>query len=92
MSRKRKPNSGDPRKRKPARAALKAADAYACGHCRSTTRGVTVDQHGVNHLHISHDDSCPVLNGAVSDEGDVIRAAVASGGPVVLILGGGWPE
>ncbi|QEU91375.1 hypothetical protein [Streptomyces kanamyceticus] len=87
MSRRRKPNSGDPRKRKPDAVAQRAASAYRCGHCRSRSLGVTVDQYGINHLNIGHDPSCPVLLGTVDDAPDVLRAAAAAEGPLVVVLG-----
>lgn len=87
MSRRRKPNSGDPRKRTPDAAAQKAAQAYSCGHCRSKSLGVTVDQFGINHLNIGHSDTCPVLLGSIDDAPDVLRAAAAAGGPLLVLLG-----
>jgi hypothetical protein len=66
---------------------VKAAAAYECGHCQSSVLGVSVDQHGFNRLHIGHDDSCPVLLGTVDDAPDVMRAAAAAGGPLLILLG-----
>lgn len=71
--------NGKHRRQKPATAAQKLAQSYACGHCRSTVRGVHRDAHGVNHIDVQHDDSCPILRGAVADTGDVMRAATRAG-------------
>ncbi|MFF4907195.1 hypothetical protein ACFY2T_20250 [Streptomyces sp. NPDC001260] len=60
-------------------AARRHAAAYRCGHCHSTA---TATPGGVVAIH--HDDGCPVLGGAVSDLGDTLRAAAASGGVVLL--------
>lgn len=87
MSRARKRNSTDPRKRKPDAVAEKAASSYRCGHCHSESLGVTVDRFGVNHLNIGHSDACPVLLGVVDDAPDVLRAAAAAGGPLLVLLG-----
>ncbi|MFF4356901.1 hypothetical protein [Streptomyces sp. NPDC001604] len=53
---------------------LAVAAAYACGHCNSTTELRTVDSTVRAVVH--HDDSCPVLTGALSSAPDVVRALV----------------
>ncbi|GAA1850064.1 hypothetical protein ACFQZV_07275 [Microbacterium koreense] len=40
--------------------AVDAAKAYQCPDCASSTR-LQVDEHGVTHLHVFHDDTCPWL-------------------------------
>ncbi|WP_409059962.1 hypothetical protein [Streptomyces sp. SYP-A7185] len=48
---------------------------------------MSVDQFGINHLNVGHDPSCPVLRGTVDDAPDVLRAAAAAGGPILIVLG-----
>ncbi|WP_455362003.1 hypothetical protein [Streptomyces sp. SYSU K21746] len=48
---------------------------YTCSHCRSEPPVLHTDDHGITHLHIAHDDTCPVLNGHISAAPDAIRAA-----------------
>lgn len=38
------------------------ARSYKCPDCDST-QSVEVDEHGIHHLHVYHDDTCPRLNG-----------------------------
>ncbi|MEU6388801.1 hypothetical protein [Streptomyces sp. NPDC046939] len=70
---------GRSRTRKPANVSKRLARSYVCGHCRSEVRGVRRDEHGIDHIDIAHDAECPVLRGAVPDEGDVYRAAARAG-------------
>ncbi|TGB13299.1 hypothetical protein [Streptomyces sp. MZ04] len=77
MSRRRA--NGKHRAKRPATAAERLAKAYVCGDCGATSDRVTVDEYGLNHVHVIHADSCPVLSGAVADIGDVFRAATRAG-------------
>ncbi|MEV6833602.1 hypothetical protein AB0N17_03565 [Streptomyces sp. NPDC051133] len=49
------------------------AAAYQCGHCSSETSHTT-DDNGIVHVAVRHDDTCPVLAGALSSTPDVVRA------------------
>lgn len=42
--------------------AVAIAKAYRCPDCDADTR-LEVDEHGLHHLHVLHDDTCPRLNG-----------------------------
>lgn len=42
--------------------AVAVGKAYRCPTCDADTR-LVVDEHGVHHLHVFHDDTCPRLNG-----------------------------
>lgn len=71
--------NGKHRRRKPATAARKLAQAYVCGHCSAEVLGVRRDRCGIDHIDVRHDSECPVLSGAVADTGDVFRAAAHAG-------------
>lgn len=77
MSRRR--GVGSNRRQKPATAARRLALAYQCGSCAADVREVTRDEFGIDHVNVVHDDHCPVLSGAVSDSGDIFRAASRAG-------------
>ena len=68
-----KPNHPRRPRRTPSEIVQALADEYRCGHCHSETRA-TKDENGIHHMWISHDDGCPVLNGAVSPMPDTLRA------------------
>ncbi|MEU8849055.1 hypothetical protein AB0C70_23025 [Streptomyces sp. NPDC048564] len=59
-------------------------DAYICGHCHSRASAARgPDGHG--RALIRHDDTCPVLAGALADLPDTLRAAEATHGMVVAV-------
>lgn len=64
----------------PPKSIKKYARSYRCSHCNS--RVVSVDSpDGQNQfrINITHDASCPVLRGAITDVHDAIRAAISAG-------------
>lgn len=63
----------------PPKAVKDYAKSYKCSHCRSHVAGVFRDARGLYHMSVSHDDTCPVLRGTLTDMHDAIRAAVAAG-------------
>lgn len=60
------------------------ANAYRCGHCHSRTSAARGPD-GVGRALIRHDDTCPVLDGALADLPDTLRAAEATNGMVVTV-------
>jgi hypothetical protein len=62
---------------------MKLADAYRCGHCWSEVGTGRDPVTGMDKVNVSHDDSCPVLLGTLSDVPDTLRAAEAVGALVV---------
>lgn len=52
---------------------------YRCSHCNSQVASVIKTPAGAYQVNVSHDDSCPVLRGTLTDARDVVRAAIASG-------------
>lgn len=50
------------------------AATYQCGHCDSDPPTLNRDSGGVWHIHIGHDDTCPVLAGALPALPDLTRA------------------
>jgi hypothetical protein len=78
-----KPNH--PRRPRPNRsAAMTYADAYRCGHCHSEVSLRAPAPDGIDHIDVAHDAGCPVLNGALPDLPDSLRAAVQAGGTVII--------
>jgi hypothetical protein len=71
------PVSNRRRLRPPATVAV-TARAYRCGHCNSTTGKPRQDRNGVWRLDIHHDNTCPVLSGAVPLASAGIRAAAVA--------------
>lgn len=63
------------------------AEKYQCSHCNSRVEGIFLDSRGAQHLHVSHDATCPVLRGTVTDMHDAIRAAIATGRVARVIPG-----
>lgn len=60
------------------------ADAYSCGHCNATASPARGPD-GIGRALIRHDDTCPVLTGALADLPDTLRAAEATNGMVVAV-------
>lgn len=50
------------------------AAAYQCGHCDSDPPTLNRDPRGIWHIHIGHDDTCPVLAGTLPAAPDLARA------------------
>lgn len=84
--RKRKRGNG-PCQSKPPKAVQELAENYKCSHCNSRVEGIFRDSRGMQHLHIAHDETCPVLRGTVTDMHDAIRAANATGRVARVISG-----
>lgn len=81
------------RKAKPTPPAAIAAyaAAYACGHCDSDTAPPRLDEHGMWHVDIAHDPTCPVLAGAVPKWHAGLRAARAAGQSALYVAGAVTP-
>ncbi|GAA2657493.1 hypothetical protein GCM10010307_72290 [Streptomyces vastus] len=85
MPKKKKPRKPLPAPKGPPKAIKDYARNYKCSHCNSRVNGVTRDPSGIYHMNVGHDDTCPVLRGALTDVPDAIRAALAAGRlPTVL--------
>jgi hypothetical protein len=90
------PGNPKPRKPKPTpsgppKAVKDFMESYECSHCNSRVDGLTRDTYGIYRVAVSHDDSCPVLRGTITDMHDAIRAALAAGqvAGVIAPFGGG---
>lgn len=79
MPKKKKHRGSRPAPPGPPRALKEYAANYRCSHCNSRVSGLSRDALGIYHLSISHDDSCPVLRGTLTDMPDAIRAATTTG-------------
>jgi len=53
------------------------AATYRCGHCNSET-GTYLDDNGITHIAVHHDDGCPVLAGTLSTTPDTLRALAST--------------
>jgi hypothetical protein len=74
----------------PPAAVTATARAYQCGHCHARTGRPHLGRDGIWHFGVHHDETCPVLTGAVSPAPAGIRAvsaAAASTGQSFLYLG-----
>jgi hypothetical protein len=63
--------SGQPQ---PPAAVAAMAATYTCGSCDAEIGRPHLDHDGIWHMQVHHDESCPVLTGAVSPAHDGIRA------------------
>ncbi len=89
MPKKHKKRKGvnGPRQSAPPKAVRELAKNYKCSHCNSRVEGIFRDSRGMQHLHIAHDATCPVLRGTITDVHDAIRAAIAAGRVARVIPG-----
>lgn len=79
MPKKRRPRKPAKPPSGPPKAVKDFAAHYKCSHCNSRVDRLTRDASGIYHVAISHDDSCPVLRGTITDMHDAVRAAVVAG-------------
>jgi len=67
--------SSKKRRKTPSERVTTLAATYRCGHCPSDPPVLRELAPGIYRMTVGHDESCPVLNGTVSDIPDVFRAA-----------------
>lgn len=80
MPKKRRPRKPAKPPSGPPKAIKDFAAKYVCSHCNSRVDGLTRDPSGIYRVAVTHDSSCPVLRGTITDMHDAVRAAVATGG------------